>query len=114
MNNGRKLHGLIFYSLWDPKEVEKVIGKPSFKFSLLRDPVDAFESGFVYMGIGKNHKSGREIDINEYAETILMLRYPQRAPKGNNFLNYYIATIAAHIKATLEYWPLAKITCKNL
>ena len=86
MNKGRiyNLH-VFFYSLWDPKEVDKVIGKPSVKFSLLRDPVDAFESGFVYMGIGKNHKSGREIDINEYSKTILMLRYPQRAPKGNLF-----------------------------
>ena len=81
-NNGRHV---FFYSLWDPKEVDKVIGKPSVKISLLRDPVDAFESGFVYMGIGKYHKSGKEIDINEYANQILMLRYPPRAPKGKVF-----------------------------
>ena len=82
LNNGRHV---FFYSLWDPEEVDKVIGKPSVKLSLLRDPVDAFESGFVYMGIGKYHKSGKEIDINEYANQILMLRYPTRAPKGKVF-----------------------------
>ena len=56
----------------------------------MRDPVDAFESGFVYMGIGKYHKSGTEIDINEYANQILMLRYPQRAPKGKVFQWYFL------------------------
>jgi len=82
-SKNRKFDIIASHSLWDPKEVDKVIGKPSVKFSLLRDPVDAFESGFVYMGIGKYHKSGTEIDINEYANQILMLRYPQRAPKAH-------------------------------
>ena len=80
----------MIFSLWDAKEVDKVIPKPSVKFSLLRDPVDAFESGFVYMGIGKYHSSGKEIDINQYAESILKLRYPGRVPNCKSFLIFCI------------------------
>ena len=44
---------MVFHSLWDGTEVDKVIPRPSARITLLRDPVDTFESGYVYMKLEK-------------------------------------------------------------
>jgi len=40
---------MVFHHIWNATEIKKVI--PSgLSFTLLRDPVDTFESGYVYLG----------------------------------------------------------------
>merc|ERR1712029_508735 len=48
-NPQRTFDMMVFHSLWNGPEVDKVITRPSKRFTLLRDPVDTFESGYVYM-----------------------------------------------------------------
>jgi hypothetical protein len=63
-----------FHSLWNGTEVDKIIPKPSARFTLLRDPVDVFESGYVYMGLEKSF----HMDINQYAKHIVTNGFPPR------------------------------------
>lgn len=53
----------LFHSIWRYHEMEKVLPEASY-ITLLRDPVDCFESNYVYMGLEKAFK----MDINEFAE----------------------------------------------
>ena len=53
----------IFHSIWSYPEVKKVIPN-AFFLTLLRDPVDCFESNYVYMGLENVFK----MDINQYAK----------------------------------------------
>ena len=69
---------MAFHSLWNSVEVNKVIPKPSIRITLLRDPVDLFESGYVYMGLEKNLK----MNINEYAQRLVKTKFPARKPKS--------------------------------
>ena len=68
---------MAFHSLWNSPEVDKVITKPSIRITLLRDPVDLFESGYVYMGLEKNFK----MNINQYAQSLEKKHFPARRPK---------------------------------
>ena len=65
---------MVFHSLWNGMEVDKVIPRPSPRFTLLRDPVDTFESGYVYMGLEMFYN----MSINEYAKKILKDGFPPR------------------------------------
>ena len=70
---------MVFHSLWNGPEVDKVIPrKYSKRITLLRDPVDTFESGYVYMGLEKAHG----MNINEYAQKILKSGFPDRKQKS--------------------------------
>ena len=69
---------MAFHSLWNGPQVDLVIPKPSKRITLLRDPVDTFESGFVYMGLAKNLK----MNINEYAQWIEKKHFPMRKPRS--------------------------------
>ena len=69
---------MVFHSLWNGPEVDKVITRPSKRFTLLRDPVDTFESGYVYMGLEKSYG----MNINEYAKKIVKDGFPPRKPKS--------------------------------
>ena len=51
------------FSVWNYQEVRKAL--PSAVYvSLLRDPVDCFESNYVYMGLQNIFK----MDINQFAQ----------------------------------------------
>ncbi len=52
----------IFHSIWNYHEMKKVLPDAAY-ITLLRDPVDAFESNYVYMGLEKAFK----MDINTFA-----------------------------------------------
>ena len=69
---------MAFHSLWNGPQVDLVIPKPSKRITLLRDPVDTFESGFVYMGLAKSLK----MNINEYAQWIEKKHFPMRKPRS--------------------------------
>ena len=40
----------VFHSIWNYKEVRKVMGKSAVTITILRDPVSTFESGYSYFG----------------------------------------------------------------
>lgn len=40
---------MVFHHIWNATEIKKVIPE-GLSFTLLRDPVDTFESGYVYLG----------------------------------------------------------------
>ena len=90
-NPGNEYDIIASHSLWNGKEVDKVIPKPSVKFTLLRDPVHAFESGFIYMGLGT--------DINKYAQEVQNKRYPSRVPKGMKIILNFGHTFGHSAKA---------------
>ena len=50
------------YSVWNYNEVRKLLPSATF-VTLLRDPVDCWESNYVYMGLQNAFK----MDINEFA-----------------------------------------------
>jgi hypothetical protein len=49
------------HSLWNARTIEQLI-PGSHKFTILRDPVSAFESYFVYVGYERKYG-----DINQFA-----------------------------------------------
>lgn len=65
-----------FHSQWNFLEVKKLMPTATF-ISLLRDPVDCFESIFVYMELRKKYK----MTINEFAKEI--------ASTGNKLFDYF-------------------------
>ena len=40
----------VFHSIWNYLEVQKVIPKSAIKITILRDPIETFESGYSYFG----------------------------------------------------------------
>ena len=100
---------MAFHSLWNSPEVNKVITKPSIRITLLRDPVDLFESGYVYMGLEKNFK----MDINQYAQRIAQTNFPARKPKSWFDKNELLWDLGAdvsqmesdkYIRSTIEFY----------
>ena len=53
------------HSQWNINQVKKLVGIDAIFITILRDPVDVFESGYVYFGI----ENILELDINEYINT---------------------------------------------
>jgi hypothetical protein len=82
-NKANRFDIFTFHSIWNLKEVRKLVPKgPSI--TILRDPVEAFESGYVYMGM----EAAFKMDINKYAETRTIRRAdrPPGAIYGKNQL----------------------------
>ena len=52
-----------FHSIWNLAQVRKLVPNGPV-ITILRDPVDVFESGYVYMGLEKRYK----MDINSFAK----------------------------------------------
>ena len=62
--NPRNVFSLfVFHSIWNLAQVRKLVPNGPV-ITILRDPVDVFESGYVYMGLEKRYK----MDINSFAE----------------------------------------------
>jgi len=64
----------IFHSIWNYNEVQKVLPSAVY-ITLLRDPVDCYESNYVYMGLQKSYK----MDINEFARKKAAMNIPRRS-----------------------------------
>ena len=63
MSNPNSTFILIYpSSKWNYKEVRRFLPKAAF-ITILRDPVDCFESNFVYMGLQRDFR----MDINQFA-----------------------------------------------
>ena len=54
----------IFHSIWNRYQVRKLVPSGPV-ITILRDPVDVFESGYVYMGLEKRYS----MDINAFARS---------------------------------------------
>jgi len=66
-----------FHSIWDYEEVQKVIPN-AVHLTILRDPVNCFESNFVYMGLEKRYK----MKINGFAHKKIGNEDVPRRPKA--------------------------------
>ena len=66
-NPSKTFDMMIWHSRWNREEVDKVIPKPSARVTIMRNPVDTFESGYVYLGYEK--ASG--LNINEFAQKLV-------------------------------------------
>ena len=62
-----------FHSIWNYAEMKKVLPDAVY-VTLLRDPIDAFESNYVYMGLEKAFK----MNINEFAAKRTLSDPPRR------------------------------------
>ena len=54
------------HSIWNVTEVDKVVKQPSIRITILRDPIQTFESGYVYLNLQKYYNK----TINEIAKDI--------------------------------------------
>jgi len=63
----------VFHSVWNYNEVKKVLPSAVY-ITLLRDPVDCYESNYVYMGLQKAFK----MDINKFAQIKAAAKVPRR------------------------------------
>ena len=72
-NKKNEFDMFIFHSIWNYKEVKKLVPEGPV-VTILRDPVDLFESGYVYMGLSKVYK----MDINQFAKSQILLKTTER------------------------------------
>ena len=63
-----------FHSVWNHPEIKKVIPK-AFTVTLLREPLECFESNYVYMGLEKAFK----MDVNSWAQKRAKKMAPRRS-----------------------------------
>jgi len=62
-----------FHSVWSYPEVKKVLPSAVY-ITLLRDPVDCYESNYVYMGLQNAFK----MDVNKFAQIKAAAKVPRR------------------------------------
>ena len=74
---------MLWYSIYNISEANKIIPKNDFskRITILRDPVNTFESGYVYYDQDKAYSG---LDINEFAEKISKNKFPSRKLNGKN------------------------------
>ena len=66
-----------FVSVWNYPEVKKVLPEALY-ITLLRDPVNCYESNYVYMGL----QNAFRMDINKFAQVKAAANIPRR-PTAN-------------------------------
>ena len=72
------------HSQWNTNQVKKLVGIDATFVTILRDPVEVFESGYVYFGMEKI----LERDINQYIKTVRRHPRSKMAIFGKNQLLY--------------------------
>ena len=72
------------HSQWKINQVKKLVGIDATFVTILRDPVEVFESGYVYFGMEKI----LERDINQYIKTVRRHPRSKMAIFGKNQLLY--------------------------
>ena len=68
------------HSFWNTNEVKKIIGINATFITILRDPLEVFESGYVYFGFEKFFRK----NINKFVSEVLPYKMNQR-PKNHVF-----------------------------
>ena len=79
-----KLFFSSFCSKWNIDQVKKLVGINAIFITILRDPVDVFESGYVYFGM----ENVLERNINEYINTVRRHPRSELSIFGKNQLLY--------------------------
>ena len=69
----------VSHSFWNLKEVKKIVGVNATVITILRNPLEVFESGYVYFGFEKHFN----LDINQFATQILPVN--QKRPRSRVF-----------------------------
>ena len=71
---------MLFYSNYNILETEKIIPKSVYskRITMLRDPVNLYESGYIYYNYNKEFG----MDINQFAQVILDENYPTTKLRG--------------------------------
>ncbi|XP_023344045.1 galactose-3-O-sulfotransferase 2 isoform X2 [Eurytemora carolleeae] len=62
------------HSMWSKKEVKKILGEDAVYFTILRNPVDAFESLYNYVHFENNFKMNLETFIQLYIKNDIPVR----------------------------------------
>lgn len=71
-------NALVFHTMWNQKEVESLLGNGARYFTILRDPVDQFESMYNYVHF--EQKFG--LDLEEFVEQYVRPGLPVRRVNG--------------------------------
>ena len=75
------------HCIWNYDTVTKIVPQDAKFITILRDPVDCFESNYVYMGLQEHTY---KMDINQFATTYVLKQHEKRRPKAwagkNNLL----------------------------
>ena len=64
----------VFHSIWNYDEVRQVVPKPAPTITILRDPVNTFESGYTYFGRAPKVSSVNKI-LYTYEMTFYTIDY---------------------------------------
>ena len=83
-NPGHMYNFFASHSRWNIEQVKKLVGIEAVFVTILRDPVEVFESGYVYFGMEKI----LERDINQYIKTVRRHPRSRMAIFGKNQLLY--------------------------
>ena len=134
---------VLLHTMWSQKEVEKVLGKGATYITILRDPVDQFESLYSY----SHFETKLHLDIEGFVRTYV--DQDREMPRMNGYLgrnqqlwdlglmdtvhqdlveakveevdnNFHLVMIAEHFEESLVLlshqlcWPLANMTSLKL
>ncbi len=83
-NKEHKFDIFTFHSVWNYPEVRQLV-PDSPAVTILRDPVDAFESGYEYMGFRKAFK----MDINQYARKVSTTKAKRPVKSNLSLVTFY-------------------------
>ena len=110
-NPSHMFNFFVSHSQWNLKEVRKLVGTNAKIVTILRDPIEVFESGYVYFGLQKAYN----IDINQFMEQYI-LQDPLRSPRmifGKNQLLYNLGMHAEQMESDLEVDKMIQEIDKN-
>ena len=95
-NNPSHLFNLfVSHSFWNLKEVQKIVGINATVITILRNPLEVFESGYVYFGFEKHFN----LDINQFATEILPVN--QKRPRSRVFWKNQLLYNLFHFKSQM-------------
>ena len=107
LNNPSHLYNIFAsHSQWNSEQVRKLVGIDAKFITILRDPIDVFESGFDYFGFGGQ----LEMDINEYVARVFHFGRSQRAIFGKNQLLYNVGMKSADMDSPKKVDEMIEMT----
>lgn len=97
------------HSQWNLKEVQKLVGIKAEFITILRDPVEVFESGYVYFGI----QDFLQMDINQFVHEIGSPKRSKTAIFGKNQLLYNLGMTAENMESPIKVNQMVKSIEEN-
>ena len=81
-NPGQMFNFFASHSRWNIKEIKRLIGIEGAVITILRDPIEVFESGYMYFMLDEYYG----MDINQYVKAIQWPTRSMLATFGKNQL----------------------------